>query len=182
MVTRHAPKPRKYEMMIVVAPTVTEEGLPAVVERVNGLIESHNGTVESYTYDSPWGRRRLAYPIQKFRDAFYVLYYFDMEPRSVDDLDRDIRLDSTIIRHLIVKYDPLTERTGGDYVTDEDEDDEDGAAVAASDDEDDDDVAESEDSADAPDAADDDDAGDDDEDEDGEEEDDEDDEDDEEDD
>ena len=115
MVARHAPKPRKYEMMIVVAPTVTEEGLPAVVERVSGLIETHNGTVESFTYDSPWGRRRLAYPIQKFRDAFYVLYYFDMEPRQVDDLDRDIRLDSTIIRHLIVKYDPLTERTGQDY-------------------------------------------------------------------
>lgn len=122
MVARHAPKPRKYEMMIVVAPTVTEEGLPAVVERVSGLIETHNGAVESFTHDSPWGRRRLAYPIQKFRDAFYVLYYFDMEPRSIDELDRDIRLDAAIIRHLIVKYDPLTERS--EYQSDENDDDE----------------------------------------------------------
>jgi small subunit ribosomal protein S6 len=117
-------------MMIVVAPTVTEEGLPAVVERVSGLVETHNGAVESFTYDSPWGRRRLAYPIQKFRDAFYVLYYFDMAPRSIDDLDRDIRLDEAIIRHLIVKYDPLTERTG-DYGDDRDEDDEDENGVRA---------------------------------------------------
>src|SRR5690606_39410638 len=49
VVARHAPKPRKYEMMIVVAPTVTEEGLPAVVERVSGLIETHNGRSEEHT-------------------------------------------------------------------------------------------------------------------------------------
>ncbi len=107
---RPAPKPRKYEMMIVVAPTVTEDGLPNVVERVNGLIEAQEGTIESFTHDSPWGHRRLAYPIQNFRDAFYVLYYFDAVPSAITELDRELRLDEAIIRHLIVKFDPLTVR------------------------------------------------------------------------
>lgn len=120
---RPAPHPRKYEMMIVVAPTVTEDGLPNVVERVTGYLEAHGGTIESFTHDSPWGRRRLAYPIQNFRDAFYVLYYFHIEPRAIDELDREIRLDDAIIRHLIVRYDPLTERVRDVDEMDEDEDD-----------------------------------------------------------
>lgn len=121
---RPAPKPRKYEMMIVVAPTVTEDGLPAVVERVTGLIEAQEGAVESATHDNPWGHRRLAYPIQNFRDAFYVLYYFDMVPRGIQELDRELRLDEAIIRHLIVKFDPLMLR---DFDGDEEDEDEDAA-------------------------------------------------------
>lgn len=120
---RPAPKPRKYEMMIVVAPTVTEDGLPNVVERVNGLIETYDGTIESFTHDSPWGHRRLAYPIQNFRDAFYVLYYFDVVPSAIGELDRELRLDDAIIRHLIVKFDPLTVRDLDIEGADEDDDD-----------------------------------------------------------
>ena len=133
---RPAPRPRKYEMMIVVAPTVTEDGLPAVVERVSGLIETQDGEIESFTHDSPWGHRRLAYPIQNFRDAFYVLFYFHAVPRAIGELDRELRLDSTIIRHLIVKFDPLASREIDTAPADDDEDDVDdresgGAVVAA---------------------------------------------------
>lgn len=126
-VARPAPKPRKYEMMIVVAPTVSEDGLPAVVERVTGMIETLEGTVESFTHDNPWGHRRLAYPIQNFRDAFYVLYYFHMAPRGIQELDRELRLDDAIIRHLIIKYDPLMVR---DFDDDEPEDGGDASASA----------------------------------------------------
>lgn len=115
----HAPRPRKYELMIVVAPTVTEDGLPAVVERVSDLIEAQDGAIESVTHDSPWGHRRLAYPIENFRDAFYVLYYFHAVPRAISELDRELRLDNVIIRHLIVKFDPLAYR----HVSDEDDED-----------------------------------------------------------
>ena len=101
-------------MMIVVAPTVTEDGLPAVVERVTGFIETQEGSIESFTHDNPWGHRRLAYPIQNFRDAFYVLFYFNAAPRAIAELERELRLDAAIIRHLIVKFDPLTVRDGED--------------------------------------------------------------------
>ncbi|CAN5590704.1 hypothetical protein BH23CHL2_BH23CHL2_10160 [soil metagenome] len=116
---RHAPRPRKYELMIVVAPTVTEDGLPAVVERVSDLIEAQDGAIESINHDSPWGHRRLAYPIDNFRDAFYVLYYFHAVPRAISELDRELRLDNAIIRHLIVKFDPLAYR----HISDEDDED-----------------------------------------------------------
>lgn len=107
---KYAPEPRKYELMIVVAPTVGDDGLPAVVERVSGYITEKGGEIESVNHDNPWGRRRLAYQINNFQDAFYVLYYFTTEPRTIDEIERDIRLDDVIIRHLLVKYDPLTER------------------------------------------------------------------------
>lgn len=107
---KYAPEPRKYELMIVVAPTVGEEGLPAVVERVSSYVTEKGGEIESVNHDNPWGRRRLAYEINNFQDAFYVLYYFHVEPRFIEEIERDLRLDEVVIRHLLVKYDPLTER------------------------------------------------------------------------
>ena len=108
---RRSPEARLYEMMIVVAPTVGEEGLPQVVERVSGYIVTNGGSVETFNHDNPWGRRRLAYPIQNYQDAFYVLYYFELAPAAIDEIERDLRLDEQIIRHLIVKYDPMAEHS-----------------------------------------------------------------------
>lgn len=108
---RRSPDPRLYEMMIVVAPTVGEEGLPQVEERVSGYVATSGGSIETYTHDNPWGRRRLAYPIQKFQDAFYVLYYFESAPSAIDEIERELRLDEQIIRHLIIKYDAMAEHS-----------------------------------------------------------------------
>lgn len=105
----HASEPRDYEMMIVVTPTVTEEGLPAAIERVSGYITSQGGTVSSTINENPWGRRRLAYQINDHRDAFYVLYRFIARPEMIVEIEREIKLDETIIRYLVVRYDELTE-------------------------------------------------------------------------
>lgn len=102
--------PREYELMIVVAPTVTDEGLPAVVERVSGYITAAEGSVARVNPENPWGRRRLAYKIQNFDHAYYVLYHFIIQPTAIGDLERELALDSVLIRHLIVRYDPLAER------------------------------------------------------------------------
>jgi len=109
-VAKYPPDPRKYELMIVVAPTVGDEGLPTVVERVSAYVTEKGGEIESVNHENPWGRRRLAYEIQNFQDAFYVLYYFTIEPRFIDEIERDLRLEEVVIRHLLVRYDPLTER------------------------------------------------------------------------
>lgn len=107
---RHARVPQRYEMMVLIAPTVTEEGLPAVVDRVGAYVTDQGGEISSFTYENPWGRRRLAYPIQNFNDAYYVLYFFTAPPQSIQEIERMVRLDDVIIRHLLVKYDPLSER------------------------------------------------------------------------
>lgn len=105
----HASEPRDYEMMIVVAPTVAEEGLPAAIERVSGYITSQGGTVSSTINENPWGRRRLAYPINDHRDAFYVLYRFIARAEAIIEIEREMKLDDNIIRYLVVRYDELTE-------------------------------------------------------------------------
>jgi small subunit ribosomal protein S6 len=109
-VAKYPPDPRKYEMMIVVAPTVGDDGLPAVIERVSNYVTEKGGEIESVNSENPWGRRRLAYQIQNFQDAYYVLYYFHIEPKFIVEIERDLRLEEIVIRHLLVKYDPLTER------------------------------------------------------------------------
>lgn len=103
------PQLRDYEMMLVVAPTVNEEGLETVVDRVSGYITTQNGTVDSTNSQNPWGRRRLAYQIRDFTDAFYVLYRFHATTGAIDEIERELRLDEQVIRHLIVRYDVLTE-------------------------------------------------------------------------
>lgn len=105
----HASEPRDYEMMIVIAPTVGEEGLPAAIERVSGYISGQGGTVSSTINENPWGRRRLAYPINDHRDAFYVLYRFIARPEAIIEIEREMKLDESLIRYLVVRYDEMTE-------------------------------------------------------------------------
>ncbi len=105
----HASEPRDYEMMVIVTPTVGEEGLPAAIERVSGYIANQGGTVSSTINENPWGRRRLAYQIDDHRDAFYILYRFIARGETVLEIERDIKLDESIIRYLVVRYDEMTE-------------------------------------------------------------------------
>jgi small subunit ribosomal protein S6 len=100
---------RDYEMMVVVAPTVGDEGLSEVIERVKGYVTAQGGDVSSETHENPWGRRRLAYQIDDHRDAFYVLYRFLAPPASVVEIEREIKLDEQVIRYLVVRYDEMAE-------------------------------------------------------------------------
>jgi small subunit ribosomal protein S6 len=96
-------------MMVVVAPTVGEEGLAGAIERVSGYITGQGGTVSSTNNENPWGRRRLAYQIDDHRDAFYVLYRFIARAEAIIEIEREIKLDTNVIRYLVVRYDELTE-------------------------------------------------------------------------
>ena len=104
-----AADPRDYEMMIVIAPTVGDEGVGEVVDRVSGYVTAAGGDVTSTNNQNPWGRRRLAYQINDFPDAFYILYRFMAGPGAIEEVERDIRIDEQVIRHLIVRYDQMTE-------------------------------------------------------------------------
>nr|MBP8673332.1 30S ribosomal protein S6 [Synergistales bacterium] len=52
-----------------------------------------------------WGKRRLAYPIQKQEEGFYAVYAFNMEPSQVKELRRRVRLQSSVMRHMLVRPD-----------------------------------------------------------------------------
>jgi small subunit ribosomal protein S6 len=102
--------PRKYELMTILHPEVAEEALPGELERISGFITGAGGEMIETLQDSPWGRRRLAYPIRSggrdVRDGYYTVWRFSIAPHRVDDLERDLKLDTQLIRYLVVSWEP----------------------------------------------------------------------------
>ncbi len=105
--------------MVIFLPELAEEDLTAQLDRASGYITSVGGTIKEVLTDSPWGRRRLAYPIrfnsQDYRDGFYAVYHFDLVPTAVADVERELKLDTRVMRYLVVHDDPKAgeKNTGG---------------------------------------------------------------------
>lgn len=87
-----------YELLYLVPATHSEEELAPVKETIKQLITKHNGQIK--TEDS-LGKRKLAYPIKKFRQGYYLLINFDSEPENIKLLENDLRLTSEILRHML---------------------------------------------------------------------------------
>ncbi|MDP8923028.1 MAG: 30S ribosomal protein S6 [Chloroflexota bacterium] len=93
---------RDYELMVVLTPDLHDQGVEETTERVRSLVTARGGEVTDL---QPWGRRRLAYPISKFRDGFYAVAKLKLDPGAAEPLDRALRLNETVIRHLLVRLD-----------------------------------------------------------------------------
>ncbi|MCA9832580.1 MAG: 30S ribosomal protein S6 [Thermomicrobiales bacterium] len=102
-------QPRAYELMAILLPDQPEAETQAAVEALVGYISEQNGTIDSLSTDSPWGRRRLAYTIRHegvdYRDGYYVLAYFTTLPSTLSDIERELKLDTNVIRYLLLSYD-----------------------------------------------------------------------------
>ena len=92
--------------MSISVPDGTPEELIETAEAVSGYVTSAGGRIIRTSNDSPWGRRRLAYPIRHnsadLRDGFYTLYHFEIQPEGIENIEREIRLNERIIRHLLL--------------------------------------------------------------------------------
>jgi small subunit ribosomal protein S6 len=97
---------RRYELMLLLRPDLDDDKLQAAVEKVTRAIVNGGG---SLTKVSPWGKRRLAYDIQHFREASYFLIHFDIEPSAVREIERGMLISEEIVRHLVTV---LEERPG----------------------------------------------------------------------
>jgi len=93
---------RDYELMVVLTPDLDEDGVTAAVERVTTLVTGRGGEIVD---TQPWGRRRLAYPIEKHRDGFYVVVKLKLGPDATEPLERGLSLSEVVIRHLLVRLD-----------------------------------------------------------------------------
>ncbi len=91
---------RDYELTIVFSPEIAEENLPQAIERVNQFITEKGGTI---TQVDRWGRRKLAYPINRFMEGNYALTRFKLQPSSVVKLESDLRMSDEILRYLVVR-------------------------------------------------------------------------------
>lgn len=91
---------RKYETIFVAQPSLDDEAVKALIEKFKGVIENGGGTVENVDF---WGKRRLAYEINKVNEGFYTLMNFTADAELPKELDRVFRITDGVIRHIIVK-------------------------------------------------------------------------------
>lgn len=88
-----------YETVMIVSMKKGEEGIQAIVEKFKALIEK-NATLKNV---DEWGKRKLAYLINKESEGYYVLYEFESEPEFLAELDRVFNITDGIMRSMIIK-------------------------------------------------------------------------------
>ncbi|MHB1246077.1 MAG: 30S ribosomal protein S6 [Sulfuriferula sp.] len=92
---------RHYEIVFIVHPDQSEQ-VPAMIERYRGQIAARNGLVHRL---EDWGRRQMAYPIQKVHKAHYVLMNIECDQETLDELEHGFKFNDAVLRHLTVRMD-----------------------------------------------------------------------------
>ncbi|MFN8521175.1 MAG: 30S ribosomal protein S6 [Chloroflexota bacterium] len=112
---------RRYELMLVIRPDAADDRAQAVIDRATRTIAGAGGQIVKV---SPWGRRRLAYPIDGHREGSYHIILFDAPADIVVELERGLNITEEVMRHMIVKI----ERPAASRRSDRDDDDTDDVA------------------------------------------------------
>lgn len=94
---------RDYELGILVSPEASEEQTKAILDRMTQIVQANGGQVVKI---NAWGRRHLAYPIERHRDGLYFFLDLSLNPQTVLELDRTLKVTEEVIRHLLIKRDP----------------------------------------------------------------------------
>ncbi|MDI6780663.1 MAG: 30S ribosomal protein S6 [bacterium] len=91
---------KQYECMLVVNPETKKDDLEKLFSKIEALITKEGGTIEGL---KEWGLRRLAYPIDKHKEAFYYLLYFDASKNIIPELEGLLRISLPILRYMTTK-------------------------------------------------------------------------------
>jgi small subunit ribosomal protein S6 len=91
---------KKYECAVVVAPNVGSDVLESCTKKYTEVITSRGGSLTEF---DDWGKRSLAYEIEDHKEGYYHFYRFEGGKDIVDELDRQLRIDENVIRHMIVR-------------------------------------------------------------------------------
>lgn len=92
----------EYELVVVMNPEIAEEDVLAAIERVTSAVTSRGGEVAEV---SPWGRRKLAYPIRKHIEGNYVVSQIRLDPARTHELEGGFAISDDILRHLLIRRD-----------------------------------------------------------------------------
>ncbi|MDR1062391.1 MAG: 30S ribosomal protein S6 [Azoarcus sp.] len=90
---------RHYEIVFIVHPDQSEQ-VPAMIERYKGIVSARNGQIHRL---EDWGRRQLAYPIQKVHKAHYVLMNVETDEEALAELEHAFKFNDAVLRHLTIK-------------------------------------------------------------------------------
>ncbi|HEV7665800.1 MAG TPA: 30S ribosomal protein S6 [Chloroflexota bacterium] len=95
---------RDYELTVVLDPNLDEAAIEALNTRIQTMVTQRGGTIDSVDV---WGRKRLAYPIGRFRDGYYVLSRVQLPNTAAVEIERALKLTENVMRHLLVRADGL---------------------------------------------------------------------------
>lgn len=98
---------RIYEELFIVKPDAPEEEVNAFVEQLRGQLTTAGATVDKV---DNWGKRRLAYKVDKYREGTYVLLQFTAGPETVKELERRLRVSDVVLKFLTVRIDETLKR------------------------------------------------------------------------
>ncbi|MEM6325734.1 MAG: 30S ribosomal protein S6 [Bacteroidota bacterium] len=102
-----ATTPPMYELMYIINPVLNEEQTDDIVKRVDAFLKDNGATIDQ---TNVIGSQRLAYPIEKKRNGFYVQVNFSSAGDFIARLDRALRINDEIMRHLLLRYDAKMQR------------------------------------------------------------------------
>jgi small subunit ribosomal protein S6 len=125
---------RRYELMLVIRPDVADDKSQALVDRTTRQIVAAGGQIVKV---APWGRRRLAYPIDRHREGSYQIILFEAPSAAILELEHTLLITEEVLRHLITRVERPIKATRRDG---EDEDVDDGVVLPPGLDDEDEDV------------------------------------------
>lgn len=91
---------REYEVMYIIKPGFEEDKYAEIIEKYNALIQANGGEILKV---EPWGKRRLAYEIEKLREGYYVLLRINGAPELPRELERNFKIADEIMRYLVIR-------------------------------------------------------------------------------
>ena len=91
---------RRYELMLVLRPDVPDDRSQALIDRTTRQLVADGGQIVKV---APWGRRRLAYPIDRYREGSYHIVLFEAPAGAIAELERGLLITEEVLRHLVTK-------------------------------------------------------------------------------
>jgi small subunit ribosomal protein S6 len=91
---------RRYELMLILRPDVADDKAQSVIDRTTRQLVAGGGQIVKV---APWGRRRLAYQIDRYREGSYHIVLFEAPPEAIAEMERTLHITEEVLRHLVTR-------------------------------------------------------------------------------
>jgi small subunit ribosomal protein S6 len=117
---------RRYELMLVLRPDAPDDRSQAVIDRTTRQITASGGQIVKV---APWGRRRLAYPIERYREGSYHIVLFEAPAEAILEVERGLLITEEVLRHLVIRVERPVRAARRDGTGEADVDEDDGLSI-----------------------------------------------------